>query len=232
MTFQTDKGPVTQSIARKLQDMIRSGELPKDSRMPSQRDLSDQLGVSRASLREALLMLETLGLVRTYPARGTFVVGSGTPREGAQDPWRFGGRFSILDVFQSRLLIETELCRLAAPLVTPEIARTLEDANGLFEQAWRTGDLVTHVEADLTFHSLIADTCPNQMLKQLYHSVREMLTESQRVPIPNTAVDRMHASIAEHRAIRDALQARVGEDAAAAMARHIRNTAACVGISV
>jgi GntR family transcriptional repressor for pyruvate dehydrogenase complex len=232
MTFQTDKAPVTQTIARKLQEMIRSGDLRMDDKMPSQRQLSEQLGVSRASLREALSMLETLGLVRTYPARGTFIVGTDTPTESAQEHWRFGAQYTVLDVFQSRLLIETELCRLAAPLVTPQIAQALEQANLQFEQAWITGDLVTHVEADLTFHSLIADTCPNEMLKMLYQSVRALLTESQRVPIPNTAVERMQTSIAEHRSIQAALQRNDSAHAAKAMTSHIRNTAACVGITV
>ncbi len=232
MNLKTDKSPVTQTIARRLQDMIRSGALKKDERMPSQRHLSEQLGVSRASLREALLMLETLGLVRTYPARGTFVVGTETPQDGAPEPWRFDAQHSMLDVFQSRILIETELCRLAAPLVTADIADKLEQATIQFEQAWKANDLVTHVEADLTFHGLIAETCPNEMLKSFYRSVRELLTESQRVPIPNTAVVRMQMSIAEHRSIHDALRRNAPGDAADAMNTHIRNTAACVGISI
>ncbi|MGY9047218.1 hypothetical protein P775_19240 [Puniceibacterium antarcticum] len=232
MNHQSDKAPVTQAIARKLQQMVRSGVLKQDEKIPSQRILSEQLGVSRASLREALLTLETLGLVRTYPARGTFVVGQQSARDSAPEPWRFEAQYSILEVFQSRLLIESELCRLAAPHVTPAIAEVLEQATNVFEQAWKDGDLVSHVEADLTFHARIAETCPNEMLKRLYHSIRDLLTESQRVPIPNTALVRMQASIAEHRAILDALRSNAPDPSAAAMAAHIRNTAACAGIRI
>ena len=96
----------------------KAGELSKDEKIPSQRILSEQLQVSRASLREALLTLETLGLVRTLPARGTFVTGTEVSTDAGQQSWRFDGQFTISDVFQSRLLIETELCRLAAPSAT------------------------------------------------------------------------------------------------------------------
>ena len=71
------KLPVTEVVTRRIQEMIRSGEFPPDAKLPSQRILSERLGVSRASLREALLTLETLGLIRTLPARGTFVTAGG-----------------------------------------------------------------------------------------------------------------------------------------------------------
>ena len=61
------------SVARHIQGMILSGELATGRRIPGQREFAEQLGISRASLREALLTLETLGLVRTEPGRGTFV---------------------------------------------------------------------------------------------------------------------------------------------------------------
>ncbi len=230
MNHMTGKSSVTQTVAAKLQDMIRSGELQPDAKIPSQRILSERLQVSRASLREALLTLETLGLVRTFPARGTFVVGEAD--RGGPQPWRFDGRYTILDVFQSRLLVEGELCRLAAPHVTAAIADQLEHATRQFEEAWTADDLVAHVEADLRFHRLIVETAPNAMLRDLYRSVRDLMTESQRVPIPNTAVSRMQSSINEHRSILDALRQNDAQRSADAMRSHIRNTAACVGVSL
>lgn len=113
-----DKGPVTQTIARRLQEMIRSGELKAGERLPSQRALSEQLNVSRPSLREALLTLETLGLVQTLPARGTFVMDPAT--RPAQTTWRYDDAHDLREVFQTRLLIEGELARLAASAITPD----------------------------------------------------------------------------------------------------------------
>lgn len=204
-----EKTPVTQAVARRLQGMIRSGELKANEKLPSQRVLSDQLKVSRPSLREALLTLETLGLVRTLPARGTFVVDPGAAG-GRAAPWRYDDAYSLPEVFQSRALIEPEMCRLAAPhLGAPGLDR-LDAANADFEAAWRGGDLVAHVEADLRFHRTIAEACPNRMLRRLYQSVQDLLSESQRQPIPNTAGDRMAQSIAEHGAIIAALRGASG----------------------
>jgi len=211
--------------------MIRSGELKKGERIPSQRILSERFKVSRPTLREALLTLETLGLVRTLPARGTYVVDPDR-EDRVPNVWRYDEAFSIGEVFQSRMLIESEICRLAAGHLSPALMADLGAANAEFAEAWEKGDLVAHVEADLRLHSSIARACPNRMLWRLYQSVQDLLTESQRQPIPNTARDRMARSIAEHRRILAALRAGDAEEAAAAMRSHIRNTAQCAGIDL
>lgn len=226
------KLPVTEVVTRRIQEMIRNGEFPRDAKLPSQRVLSERLGVSRASLREALLTLETLGLVRTLPARGTFVGGARTRTREAGRNWRHDARFSIAEAFQTRLLIESEMCRLAATAINEKRLDELATAARVFEEGWRGDDLLAHVEADLTFHALIAKTCPNSMLRALYQSIRDVLTESQRAPIPDTEVSRMEASIAEHHAILAALSDRDAPAAAEAMRRHIRNTATIAGVAL
>lgn len=225
-----DKGPVTQTIARRLQEMIRSGALRPGQKLPSQRILADQLNVSRPSLREALLTLETLGLVQTLPARGTFVTDPAS--RPASLSWRYDDAHGLRDVFQTRILIESELCRLAAAAMTPTVLDGLQAAARAFEDAWQSGDLVAHVEADLAFHLGIATACPNRMLAGLYRTVQHLLTETQRQPIPNTDPDRMRRSIAEHWAIADALER--GDSAAAGdrMRIHIQNTAGSAGVTL
>ena len=225
------KLPVGQAIARQLQEMIRSGELKPGEKFPSQRVLSERLKVSRPSLREALLTLETLGLVPTLPARGTFVVDPDAGSSGSVSSiWRYDDSYSIREVFQSRILIESELCRLSAGALNKATLDALESANGVFEDAWEKGDLMAHAEADRLFHRTIAASCPNKMLQRLYYSVQDLLTETQRQPIPNTEPTRMAQSIAEHRKIITALRQADPELASRAMRSHIHNTARCAGI--
>lgn len=226
-----EKVSVTQTVARRLQEMIRSGELPAGKKIPSQRILSERLAVSRPSLREALLTLETLGLVRTLPARGTFVVDPQVEKAPLA-AWRYDDAFGIKEVFQARIMIEGEICRLSAGHVPEGVLAQLAQANADFEEAWKDGDLVAHVEADLRFHSTIADACPNKMIQRLYHSVERLLTESQRQPIPNTARARMEQSMREHRAILSALGRGDSELAENAMREHIRNTAGAAGVKL
>lgn len=223
-----DKGPVAQGVASRLQEMIRSGELKVGDKLPSQRILSEQLHVSRPTLREALLTLETLGLIQTLPARGTFVLDP--TKQPARSGWRYDDAHDLHEVFQTRLLIEAELCALAAAAMTPEAAEQLAAAAQRFEDAWQSGDLVAHVEADLALHRGIADLCPNRLLAGIYTNMQHLLSETQRQPIPNTDPDRMRQSIAEHRAILTALDARDPDAARAAMRSHIQNTARCASV--
>lgn len=222
--------PVPHGIARHLQDMIRRGELAPDQRLPSQRELAERLGVSRPSIREAVLTLETLGLVRTFAGRGTYVVGPETRPTDASSQWRYSGAYRLADVFQSRRLIEGELCRLAAARVTEAEVAALDAAAREFREAWAAGDLVAHVEADLRLHSTIAAACPNRMLRDLYASIQNLLTETQRQPLPMTASDRMEASIAEHFRIVAALRDADGDAASREMRDHIAHTAASADI--
>ncbi|MGJ5620957.1 FadR/GntR family transcriptional regulator [Sulfitobacter sp. MF3-043] len=227
-----DRTPVSQAIARQLQQMIRSGELPKSERLPSQRVLSEQLGVSRPSLREALMTLETLGLVRTYPGRGTVVADPSDQPTANGSHWRYSDDYGMTDVFEVRLLLEGQLARHAAENSTLEDISLLNAVTDKMEAAWERGDLIANVDEDLVFHQHIAGKSRNSLLLRTYTSLSAMVTETQRQPIPFTALDRMACSIAEHRAIIAAVHGRDAEAAQAAMIAHIRNTAACAGISI
>ncbi|MDB3936069.1 FCD domain-containing protein, partial [Granulosicoccus sp.] len=145
--------------------------------------------------------------------------------------WRYDDSFSIRDVFQSRVLIESELCRLSAETIGKDALTILESANSAFEDSWNRQDLMAHVEADLLFHRTIAASCPNEMLQHIYNSVQDLLTESQRQPIPNTEPARMEQSINEHRNIIKALRRADPARAHSAMRLHIRNTAKCAGVA-
>lgn len=221
---------VSQSAARQIQEKILEGELKPGEKIPSQRDLSQSLKISRATLREALLTLETLGLLRTEPGRGTFVSKRDAPDSRAMARWRYADSYRLADVFDTRLLLEGRIAALSASVLTDEAIEALARATDNMERQWAAGDLLANVEADLEFHSIIAAACPNRMLVDLYDSTRDLITETQRRPIPITEPARMNASISEHRKIISALQARDSAGAKARMEEHIRNTASCAGV--
>ncbi len=223
--------PLPQVVARRLQKMILDGELRAGDAIPSQRLLADQFNVSRASLREALLTLETLGLVKTEPGRGTFVT-TGRPDPATAMKWRYSDSHSIHDVFETRHMLEGRIARAAAKAIDASALVVLTDATDEMERCWEAGDLLANVEADLRFHRTIAASCPNRMLQSVYETVQGLLTETQRQPIPRTNPTRMRASLSEHRAIIEALSRRDGPVACEAMRRHIANTAACADISL
>lgn len=227
-----DRMPVSQVAARRLQAMIRRGDFGESERLPSERVLSVRMGISRPSLREALMTLETLGVVRTHPGRGTFVAQNDAPGRLDDYDWRYGSAHTIDSVFEVRILIEARLARHAAVLATLEDIEMLTSLTDRMEAAWTDQDLIANVEADSAFHLRISEKTTNTLLAEAYRHAQPLLTETQRQPIPFTPPDRMAQSICEHRQIVAALNRRDPDGAECAMAAHIRNTAACAGISV
>lgn len=222
-------------MARRIQDMIRDGVYEAGQRLPSQRVLSEQLGASRASVREALLSLETLGLIRTLPARGTFVSAPRADRDGAihtfgQIALGGGTAYRLEDIFATRAMIEGELAASAARHITDTALADLERHQHDFKMLWQEGDLVGHVNADLRFHQSLAASSPNLLLTQIYHSFSDYLTKSQRLPIPVTDNARMEQSIKEHEHILQALRNRDPEATRYAMQSHIAETARIAGV--
>jgi GntR family transcriptional regulator, transcriptional repressor for pyruvate dehydrogenase complex len=223
--------PLPQVVARRLQKMILDGELRAGDLIPSQRQLAEQFSVSRASLREALLTLETLGLVKTEPGRGTFVT-AGSPDPRAASKWRYSDSHSMQDVFETRQMLEGRIVMAAAKVIDAAAITVLIAATDEMERCWDAGDLLSNVEADLRFHRTIAMHCPNRMLRTVYETVQDLLAETQRQPIPRTNPTRMRASLSEHRDIIAALSRRDSAAACEAMLRHIANTAACADIDL
>lgn len=223
--------PLPQVVARRLQKLILDGELRAGEAIPSQRLLAEQFNVSRASLREALLTLETLGLVKTEPGRGTFVT-TGRPDPAAALKWRYSDSYSMQDAFETRHMLEGRIVMAAAKVIDTAALADLVEATDEMERCWEAGDLLANVEADLRFHGTIAQSCPNRMLQSVYETVRGLLIETQRQPIPRTNPTRMRASLSEHREIIDALSRRDGSAACEAMRRHIANTATCADITL
>ncbi|MGP4691122.1 FadR/GntR family transcriptional regulator [Agrobacterium cavarae] len=228
-----NKTLLPQTVAREIQSMIQTGVLKPGEKIQSQRELSEQFGVSRASLREALLTLETLGMVKTEPGRGTFVTAPAERAAGPaanMAPWRYSQSYSAFDVFQTRALLEGEIAKLAAGRLTRRQLDEMEQATETMERSWEKQDVISNVEADLQFHATIVSACSNVMLQALYQTVRELITETQRQPIPITDPTRMSNSIAEHRRVIEALRLNEGNLAKAEMETHIRNTARCAGL--
>lgn len=224
--------PVSQVVARQVQQRLTDGTFVPGSRLPSQRDLAAQMGVSRPSMREAILMLETLGMLRTEPGRGTFVV---DPADGAGvsgAAWARGrtGGCGPADVFQTRLVIEPALAAACALRRDPALPGALAALTDAMEAAWADRDLITHAAEDFRFHSAIAGGSGNPLLTRLYLTAGELIRDAQRVAIPVTDDGRMARSLAEHRAIVKAIADGDAGAARATMDGHVRRTALQSGL--
>lgn len=224
--------PVTQRALTRIQAMLRSGAFPPGSSLPPQRRLADELRVSRASLREALSILGTLGIIRVEHGRGTFVAARGDDDPGSEPvpaARRFKGRYSEAEVYQFRCIVEPRAAALAALRLTPGEIGRLEATNRAFARATRELDLVASAEADWEFHDLLMQFSHNRLLVDIYHGYRPVMIESQRLPLARRS--RLLEPIGEHEHLLRALGMHDPDGASYYMRMHIGRAADRIGLS-
>ncbi|MBT2404039.1 MULTISPECIES: GntR family transcriptional regulator [unclassified Streptomyces] len=175
-------------------------------------EVAEAVGVSRTPVREALLRLETEGLLKLYPKKGALVL-----PVSAQE---------IADVIETRLLVEEFTVRRAVP-APPGL---LDRLAALVEEQRRhaaEGDLAAVMAADRGFHAEIVRSAGNQILCRLYDQLRDRQLRM-GVALLHAHPDRIERSLAEHAEILDALRAGDAETAAAAVRAHVGRVEALV----
>ena len=215
-----------------IQRKILGGEYQPGQVLPSQIELAAQLGVSRASLREALSMLETLGFLSIEPGRGTFVTSANPTQSGSLSSRRYSRRYEDESVFQTRLALECAIVTQAAMKIGPAALESLRRATHDMRTAWTAQELVRVAQCDKQFHEIIVMACGNAMMNDLYFGAKEILQETQVHPLPITRSKRAEESVREHDTIIEALALHDPVRADAAMRDHITRTAAAVGIDL
>jgi GntR family transcriptional regulator, transcriptional repressor for pyruvate dehydrogenase complex len=227
---------VSQSTVSRIQVMILRGEFAPGQRLPSERQLAAQLSVSRASLREALSTLATLGIVRIEPHRGTFVAMDATANGTSQTPlapgpvWRFANRYTLREVYQFRLLTESHAALLATMAVTDEQIAELQTIVRKHKEATRKLDFVTSSQADYELHHRIMLLSNNRIFADLHQNYRAVFLESQRVAVARH--QRVWETVDEHEKIVEAIARRDPDGAEWYMRLHIMRAADRVGIAL
>lgn len=224
------RGPavsVAQATVDAIQTMIRTGHLKPGESLPPQRNLARDLSVSRATLREALSILATIGEITAKPSGRGFV--SADPGEKPATPsWRFAARYSLREVYQFRHVVESYAAQLAAIGHTdPELAE-LKECVQTFRRAALAGDISLYAQADFDFHHLIMRICRNKLLVDMHQTFSSILLESQRLPTERRG-NLMHA-VQEHESILEAIAIRDPEGASYYMRKHISMAGSRAGL--
>lgn len=218
MPFQSiEPRRLYRQIADQIRGLIRSGEFPAGSRLPPERDLARQLGVSRPSVREALIALEVEGMVEVRIGSGIYVLAGGGEPPGAQAE-ATAGPFELL---RARYVIEAECAALAAKSAKKAQVQAIEEA--LAEMEREMVDARQPLPADRVFHLRIAEATGNGALV----AVVKMLWEERTGPLYKQLEHHYdspalwHAAMAEHRAVLKAIAAHDAGGARVAMQRHL-----------
>jgi len=211
-------------VAREIEQRVLEGGLKPGDRLPSERELSVQLGVSRASLREAIHKLATRGLLESRQGGGTFV----TDRLDASfaNPWE-----EILrdhpavheDMLEFRHMLEGRAAECAARRATVADRERVRQSLARLEAAFAGDDLDAQVDTDLAFHQAIAEAAHNvivghltaSLLRLLRDNLRRNLSELLQVPAAKGQL------LDQHRAVWRAIEQGDADRALSAAADHI-----------
>ena len=225
MPFQSiEPRRLYRQIAEQIRGLIRSGEYAPSARLPPERDLAKQLGVSRPSVREALIALEVEGLVEVRVGSGIYVH---APAAGAQAPPAVNGgsHAGPFELIRARKAIEGECAALAARDGKRAQLNQIGEALRQMEDAARVG--AQPLEADRLFHLRIAEATLNAAL---VHVVKG-LWEDRGGPLFSKLQHHFDtpgswtSAIREHAAVLEAIRGHDPEQARAAMHHHMERAA-------
>lgn len=215
-----ERNSVADQVAKKILDLVRTGNLKPGDQLPPERDLAQMLQVSRPSLREAMRGLQILGVVKSRQGGGAYI--SSLDAADLLGPLQFLITLNAENVdalYESRGLIEGGVAQKATDrLSEADIAR-------LQAMVVLQADLVTDPlgfrVSDLEFHRTIMDATGNPFLIRVAYSLYVLGMEYRRIASETPGV--LKQSLADHEEIVAAFAARDADAASAAMVLHMRN---------
>jgi len=211
--------PVKERVVRHIRGLIQKGRLRPGDRLPTERELAAQLGVSRPSVRSALNGLAAMGVLSSRQGAGTFMK-HGPPILESEPLSLLAALhdFTSEEMFEARAALEVVAAALAAQRATAEQrARMAEEVAGMFASIEDEEQFLLH---DVSFHRAVAAGSNNPVLAALVDMVSVLVYDRRRVTIKGARdlreTARIHQKIYQTIARRDATGART------AMAEHLR----------
>jgi len=213
---------VTQLLIQRFQEMIGDGVLTQGSRLPSERDLAAHFGVARSSLRQALKVLEIMGILIQKVGDGTYLAKDSSAVLAVPMEFLFLlDDTSVQELTELRLLMEPGLARLAAERATAEDISLLRQSVRDLEASG--GDTAKLVAADLLFHRAIFAASKNRAASSVYQTIHRAMAKM--ILVTSQLVELEH-TLSFHKPIMLAIEKRDGRRAAALMTEHLQDATA------
>lgn len=208
-------------VADRLRGLIEAGQFPVGSRLPTERELAVQLGISRPTVREALIALEVDGFIRIRVGSGIYVLPPPVERGLPASPPAIAGPFDILN---ARALFEGAVAEEAARVATPESLAPVEAAIAAMRAAEHPG--AASIWLDRAFHTAIADMLGNDAVTAVVGDLFDQRITPHFAKLAQYFENSMSwsAALAEHELIRDRLAAGDGAGARLAMRNHLQHS--------
>lgn len=211
--------PLVDEVVQQLQRKISSGDLMPGDKIPTEPELMEQFHVGRSTIREAVRVLVSAGLLEKKQGFGTYLKYADAIQEPLDSRLR---RAEIMEVYEVRQMMELEIARLAAERRDENDLATIKAYLDTRNQALANNDTKTYIEADICFHIAVSIASKNTVVIDLYKSlsitIRETLAAIFADPDKHNPQTEAHTKLYE--SIRD-------RDAAAAVAstsRYLKGT--------
>lgn len=212
----TERSKLYQGVAQQIEQGIRDGQYRPGTRLPAERDLADKFNVSRPTIREAMIALEIRRFVEVRHGSGVYV----TERVPADQT---GAELNVgaFELIEARLMFEGETAALAATVISDE---ELAKIGAILErmEALAPSD-EDDIDLDRQFHLAIAEGTQSTLVMQTIEHLWDLREQSPlcRHMFEQARRQGINPRPEEHRRIYDALKARDGETARAAMRAHL-----------
>ena len=215
-------------LAQELRERILSGQFAEGVTLPSERDLVIQTRMSRATVREALRMLEVQGLLHVRAGRGggAFVRQPGSDAVvNSVELFVRGRQVRLSALLETREAIEPSCAALAAVRRTDDEMARLDAADEEIDRARH--DLPAFLAANVHWHLVVAEASHNELLSAFMHSIsRTLYTSTENEEFVDDVV--RDTAIRAHRSVTDAIRAGDSDAAARRMQRHVHGYATAV----
>jgi GntR family transcriptional regulator, transcriptional repressor for pyruvate dehydrogenase complex len=222
------------AVAEQILGDIVSGKYPPGSRLPTELELCETTGVSRATLREAMKSLQQFGVTSIEQGRGSFV--NPVQRWSPFDPTVLAARIGHVaadpgdpwevQLAETRRIVEAEVAGLAARRRTDRDLTAMRDSIEAMREASRESDVDAFATADLAFHQAVMNAAGNEFIRALFDPVARLM-HAGRVESSEPPVRRTHA-IRVHHDIMAAISERNELRAVAVMREHLDETLAWI----
>jgi len=204
-----------EQVAEQITAWIDENGLTAGDRLPPERELAHRLGVSRATLSQALVALEVIGVVTVRHGDGTLIADAPAPRRIVEAIRAHAHR--LPEIIETRDALETKIAALAATRHTADDLARIDEALDDMERDVEAGG--RGVEGDERFHGAVTAAAHSLLLARLMDEIRDLVRETriESLSQPGRPAD----SLAHHRAIARAIRSGNPEAAAAAMHAHV-----------
>ncbi|MBI5581717.1 MAG: FadR family transcriptional regulator [Deltaproteobacteria bacterium] len=215
------KKRVSDMAIEQINQLISAGHLKPGDTLPSERKLMEKFKISRVPVREALRVLEMMGVVEVKPGRGIYVTDPENSLFSPLRQWLSVQKETLVNHFEVRLLIEPRAAAFCAERASKEQIKAMKKCLRSFFEAQAENKLVDMIRADTQLHQLIAEATGNRTLATLMSTFTNSLLEGWKASLRTEG--RGEKTVEEHATIVEAIEKKDGAKAEKLMKNHLLN---------